>query len=193
MTVYLNGRRIAGHGDGKVEKNLQYETPDGTSGEGTRSPPASASRSRPCWRGPTPWPSRSTSATARAPTPTSGSARSRRPPTPSRSPTRSSTPSTPPTPSPPRRAAGTTSPGCCARSTPHGTPLGHGANEALPKGTTYDELTAVNDRTAVDINNAPPGRPIRWSTRHLWTARAVRTGPWLTGWAPPSAASTSRR
>lgn len=194
VTVYLNGRRIAGHGDGKIEKNLQYEVPDGTSGEGDPvtarfSVPASALRAGANTLAIEVHQCNSTSSDVYlGPGPLAQTAESL-PFTDAQLGTSYASDTRP------------TAPGggdyftWLLRSfdAVRNTPSIMGANEVLPKGTTYEELAALNDRTVIDINNTPPGPPIPRCTRHLWTVRTVRTEPWRTDWAPPSADSTTRR
>ncbi|MFD7425639.1 phosphatase PAP2 family protein [Streptomyces sp. NPDC059818] len=158
VTVYLNGRRIAGHGDGKIEKNLQYETPDGTTGEGDPATarfgvPASALRVGTNTLAVEVHQCNSTSSDVYlglgSLTQTAGSL----PFTDEQLGTSYASDTQP------------TAPGggdyftWLLRSfdAARNTPSVMGANEALPKGTTYEELAALNDRTAVDINNAPSG------------------------------------
>lgn len=158
VTVYLNGSRVAGHGDGKIEKNLQYQTPDGTSGKGDPvvarfGIPVSALREG----------TNTLAVEVHQCDSTSSDAYFRFG---SLAPTTDSLPFTD------ERlgafyASDTqpTAPGggdyftWLLRSfdTARNTPSVMGANETLPKGTTYEELTALNDRTVVDINNAPSG------------------------------------
>lgn len=158
VTVYLNGRRIAGHGDGKITKNLQYETPDGTSGEGDPvtarfGVPASALRvgtntlavevhqcnstSSDVYFGPGPLAQ------------TTGSL----PFSDEQLGTSYASDTQPVAPGGGDYFTWLLRSFDAARDEPSIM----GANEALPKGTTYEELAALDDRTVVDINNAPSG------------------------------------
>lgn len=158
VTVYLNGRRIAGHGDGKIEKNLQYEVPDGTSGEGDPvtarfSVPASALRAGANTLAIEVHQCNSTSSDVYlGPGPLAQTADSL-PFTDAQLGTSYASDTQP------------TAPGggdyftwlLHSFDAARNTPSIMGANEVLPKGTTYEELAALNDRTVVDINNAPSG------------------------------------
>ncbi|MHC3458751.1 acid phosphatase [Streptomyces flavovirens] len=158
VTVYLNGRRVAGHGDGQIEKNLQYETPDGTSGEGD---PVSARFGVPVTAL-----REGTNTLAVEVHQCNGTSSDAYFGFRSLAQTADSLPFT-------DEQLGTSYPSDTQPTAPGGedyftwllrsfdtardTPAIMGANETLPKGTTYEELTALNDRTVVDINNAPSG------------------------------------
>lgn len=158
VTVYLNGRRIAGHGDGKITKNLQYETPDGASGEGDPATarfgvPASALRAGTNTLAVEVHQCNSTSSDIYfGPGPlaqTTGSL----PFTDEQLATSYASDTQPAAPGGGDYFTWLLRSFDAARNEPSLM----GANEVLPKGTTYEELTAIDDRTVVDINNAPSG------------------------------------
>lgn len=154
-TVYLNGRRIAGWNDGHITKNVQYETSDGTDGAGS--------------------PARSTfgirAADLRAGTNTlavevhqcNSTSSDSYFGLPSLTQTNGSLPFT-------DTQLNTTYDSDVLPDAPDGgdyftwvlrsftdaeqTPSIMAPNTVLPKGTTYDQLTALDDKTVVDINNA---------------------------------------
>ncbi|WP_433339860.1 acid phosphatase [Streptomyces sp. CA-253872] len=156
VTIYLNGRRIAGRNDGAISKNLQYQTPEGTSGQGDplRTAfvvPASALRAG----------TNTLAVEVHQCDHTSSDAYFRLD---SLAPAQGSLPFTddqlssvhdsdrlPAAPDGGDYFTWLLRSFTQARDT-HSL---MGENQALPKGTTYDELTALNDRTVVDINNAP--------------------------------------
>ncbi|NEA40191.1 phosphatase PAP2 family protein [Streptomyces sp. SID11385] len=156
VTVYLNGRRLAGRNDGAITKNLQYQTPEGTSGQGDplRTAfvvPASALRAgtntlavevHQCDR---------TSSDAYFRLDSLVPAQGSLPFTDEQLSTVHDSDRLPAAPDGGDYFTWLLRPFTAARDTPSLM----GANEALPPGTTYDELTALNDRTVIDINNAP--------------------------------------
>ncbi|WP_233517968.1 acid phosphatase [Streptomyces corynorhini] len=158
VTVYLNGRRIAGRGDGEIEKNLQYQTPEGTTGKGdpatTRfSVPVSALREGTNTLAVEVHQSNSTSSDAYFGLASLAQTADSLPFTDEQLGTSYASDTRP------------TAPGggdyvtWLLRSFDHArnTPSLMGTNNPLPRGTTYEELTAANDRMVVDINNAPSG------------------------------------
>ncbi|MFF1922031.1 phosphatase PAP2 family protein [Streptomyces sp. NPDC058221] len=154
-TVYLNGKRVAGWNDDRITRNLQYETPDGAAGTGdpaasTFAIPASSLRA-------------GTNTLAVEVHQCNGTSSDAYFGMPSLAQTDASLPFT-------DTQLNTTYASDVLPTTPDGsdyftrllhpftqaenTPSIMGANAVLPKGTTYDQLTALNDKTVVDINNA---------------------------------------
>ncbi|MFE9250509.1 phosphatase PAP2 family protein [Streptomyces sp. NPDC007088] len=156
VTVYLNGRRLAGRDDGAITKNLQYQTPEGTPGQGDPrrtafAVPASALRSG----------ANTLAVEVHQCDRTSSDAYFRLD---SLAPAQGSLPFT-------EEQLGTVHDSDRLPAAPGGgdyftwllrsftearaTPSLMGENEVLPEGTTREELTALNDRTVADLNNAP--------------------------------------
>jgi hypothetical protein len=155
-TVYVNGHRVAGWNDGKITENLQYETPGGTAGatdpvRQTFAVPAAdlvagvntlAVEVHQC---------NSTSSDAYFSLPELTQTADSLPFGADQLDTSYSSDTQP---VPPGGGDYFT---WVLRSftDAENTPSIMGANEPLPKGTTYDQLTALDDRTVIDINNGP--------------------------------------
>nr|WP_245600769.1 phosphatase PAP2 family protein [Streptomyces sulphureus] len=154
-TVYLNGRRVTGWNDSEISKNLQYQTPDGTGGEKdpARSEftvPASQLRAGENTLAVEVHQANSTSSDAYFELPRLAQTDASQPFTDSQLDTAYDSDELPDAPD------GGDYFTWLLRSfeDASGTPSLMGPNEELPKGTTYDELEARNDRKVVDINNA---------------------------------------
>uniref|UniRef100_A0AAU3H4T7 Phosphatase PAP2 family protein n=1 Tax=Streptomyces sp. NBC_01401 TaxID=2903854 RepID=A0AAU3H4T7_9ACTN len=158
VTVYLNGSRIAGHADGEIEKNLQYQTPDGVTGSGDPEKarfvaPVSAVREGVNTLAVEVHQSDTSSSDAYFGLGSLAQATDSLPFTDQQLSTSYASDDRPTAPD------GGDYVTWLLRSfdTARGTPSLMGPNEELEKGTTYEDLIAINDRTVVDINNAPSG------------------------------------
>ncbi|WP_233521394.1 acid phosphatase [Streptomyces triticagri] len=158
VTVYANGHRIAGRGDGQIEKNLQYQKPDGGDGEGDPATtrfgvPAAALKEGSNTLAVEVHQSNSTSSDAYFGLGELAQTTGTLPFTGDELDTSYDSDKRPDAPDGGDYVTWMLRSFDAARNTPSLM----GANEVLPEGTSYEDLTAVNDRTVVDINNAPSG------------------------------------
>ncbi|MFD4777388.1 phosphatase PAP2 family protein [Streptomyces sp. NPDC058427] len=158
-TVYLNGKRVAGWNDSHITRNLQYETEDGTDGGGdpaasTFTIPASSLRAGSNTLAVEVHQCNGTSSDAYFGLPYLEQTDASLPFTDSRLNTTYASDVLPTAPNGGDYFTELLHPFTKAASTPGIM----GANTVLPEGTTYDQLTALNDKTVVRINNAYPDR-----------------------------------
>ncbi|WP_346731444.1 acid phosphatase [Actinacidiphila reveromycinica] len=154
-TVYVNGKRVAGWNDGQITRNLQYETPAGTAGAGDPvasafAVPAADLRAGANTLAVEVHQCNSTSSDVYFGLPSLTQTAASLPFGTDQLDTSYASDTLPAAPD------GGDYFTWLLRSftTAEGTSSIMGANAVLPKGTTYDQLTALDDRTVVDINNA---------------------------------------
>ncbi len=154
-TIYVNGARVAGWNDGKITTNLQYETPDGTAGAGDPvasafAIPAADLRAGTNTLAVEVHQCNSTSSDVYFGLPSLAQTDASLPFSDAQLDTSYASDTQPPAPD-----GGDYFTWLLRSFTDaENTPSIMGANAVLPKGTTYDQLTALDDRTVVDINNA---------------------------------------
>lgn len=158
-TVYLNGHRVAGRRDGQVTGNLRYATPDGATGIGDPETsafavPASALRAGTNTLAVEIHQANRTSSDIYFGLPTLALTPAPLPFTDDQLDTTYRSDVLPTAPDGGDYFTWLLRAFDAARATPSIM----GPNEVMPKGTTYEQLTALDDRTVVDINNAYGGK-----------------------------------